>query len=87
MRCMRAAAQDQAVSHKTVILAFSIKHLTHLSSPTYVLFFLKHVQITLQNGHPWNLQGSKSRHTTEGPFKCYVTLFSRKLDPTHPSYR
>ena len=47
MRCMRAAAQNQAVSHKTVILAFSIKHLTHLSSPTYVLFF-KHVQITLQ---------------------------------------
>ena len=37
MRCMRAAAQNQAVSHKTVILAFSIKHLTYLSSPTHVL--------------------------------------------------
>ena len=37
MRCMRAAAQKQAVSHITVILAFSIKYLTHTSSPTHVL--------------------------------------------------
>ena len=38
MRCMRAAAQNQAVSHKIVILAFSIKHLTPVSSPTCVIF-------------------------------------------------
>ena len=37
MRCMQAAAQKQAVTHITVILAFSIKYLTHLSTPTYVL--------------------------------------------------
>ena len=35
--CMRAAAQHQAVSQITVMLARSIKHLTHLSSPTFVL--------------------------------------------------
>ena len=37
MRCKRAAAQKQAVSHITVILTFSIKYVTYLSSPTYVL--------------------------------------------------
>ena len=37
MHCMRDAAQNQAVGHITVILGFSLKHLTHLSSPTYVL--------------------------------------------------
>ena len=31
MRCMRAAAQNQAVGRVTVIFAFWIKHLTHLS--------------------------------------------------------
>ena len=48
MRCMRATAQNQAVSHKTVILAFSTKHLTHPSSPTLCVIFLKQWQITLQ---------------------------------------
>ena len=37
MLCMRSAAQHQAVSHITVILAFLIKHLTPLSSPMYLL--------------------------------------------------
>ena len=36
MLCMRSAAQNQAVSHITVILAFLIKHLTPLSSPICV---------------------------------------------------
>ena len=37
MLLMRPAAQNQAVSHITVILAFLLKYLTHLSSPIYVL--------------------------------------------------